>query len=268
MTGLVVWSLVAWLSPSSGAPVILGKQHSEYLVRAADRSFQFPSYRNNGYIQTVREEDGVDLVEVRVRNTQLASKMSGRHVSGLPAEMRALETQLNQTADGRLADQVSLIIGWLRDEIQADQSSEDGQQPEEILRRGSADCVGLANLTLFVLRKMGVEARYVTGLAYRRGDAAVMRLKGRVLHRWIEINYDDVGWVFCDPAGKVNFVEATYVVLGVEGLHPIADQLEKAFDARVELLRFSNGFRAVGAISELDNRIRVRPNRLFVNPKP
>jgi hypothetical protein len=109
---------------------------------------------------------------------------------------------------------------------------------------------------------MGVLARYVTGIAFRRDDKVVRTLEGSVLHRWIEIHYDDVGWVFSDPAGKANFVEATYLILGVAGKHPLEETLERAVGAEVELLRLRDGLRPAGYRTGLDSRLILRPNRL------
>jgi hypothetical protein len=42
-------------------------------------------------------------------------------------------------------------------------------------------------------------------------------------HRWIEVHYDDVGWVFSDPIQSLHYVPATYVRLASESLLPAAE---------------------------------------------
>ena len=260
---LLIW---AFSPPHEGARLVMGKQISRYVVRFPDTSFTFPDYRNNGYAQKVMHDRGDGLIEVRVKNSQLASKMKGCRVPPLPGKLEELAQELNAAADGRLADQVSLLVQWFHREIEYEWAYSEDQAVDSVIARMRGNCVGVANLMLFVLEKMGVEARYVTGVAFKDDDSVHLRLAGNVLHRWIEIRYDDVGWVFCDPAGKVNHVEATYLVLGVQDLHPLPELLQRAVDTRIELIKFEDGFRTIGALPSLDRRLRIRPNRLFVNP--
>ncbi len=264
MQMLLLITLFAGASSTDGARVVMGRQQCMFLSRSANESFRFPEYKNNGYIQKVDNLEGSNQITVQVRNSQLSSKMKARRVPKLPAPLRDLEQELNEARGGRLADQVSILIHWVRQEIEWESEVVSDQSPAAVLDRKAGNCVGLSNLTLYVLGKMGVEARYVTGIAFKQEDSVKLNLKGNVLHRWVEIRYDDVGWVFCDPAGKVNFVDATYMVLGVQGLHPLPELLDQAVDTQIELIRFSNGFKTVGSLAGLDSRIRVRPNRLFV----
>ncbi len=259
----LLWTL---LPSPEGARIVIGKQRSRFLIRSPDPSFSFPDYRNNGYAQKPFRENGEQYLEIVVRNTQLASKIKGRRVAPLPEPLKPLERELDAAASGRLAGQVAILVQWLRREVRANDHLGGDQDVAAVLGRKEGNCVGIANLMLFVLEKMGVQARYVTGIAFKATDRVHLVLEGDILHRWIEIHYDDVGWVFCDPAGKVNFVEATYLVLGVRGLHSLPDLLAGAVDTHVELIRFENGFKTIGALRGLDSRLRVRPNRLFVDP--
>jgi len=261
---LILTLLVAYDPPVPGARMEVGVQAGRYFVHGPV-SLDMPNYRNNGYAQRVVRKDGHAGIEVRVKNSQLASKLPRRRVAGMPAELADLTRQLN-AAEGYLADQAALVVAWLRANIAQDPAPGGDQSLQRVLAARRGNCVGLANLAIFVFEKLGMEARYVTGVAFKRGDPPSLKLEGNVLHRWIEIRYDDVGWVFCDPAGKVNFVEATYLVLGVDGLHPLPDTLARAVGARVELREFRNGFRLVGAASEPES-LRVRPNRLFAAPR-
>lgn len=266
MGTLLPMLLVAFLVGPEGARLILGQQKSRFVVRPAKQALEVFAYANNGYAQRIIPGDNVFYVDVEVRNSQLSSKMLGRHVTGLPAELDDLTAALNQAADGYLADQVGILIDWLGREISYDTQTNRDQSLSAILASRRADCVGLASLAIHVLETMGVNARYVTGVTYKRGDRVKLLLEGNVLHRWIEVQYDDVGWVFCDPAGKVNFVEATYMVLGVQDHHPLPSILQNAVGSRVEILEFNNGFQTVGAVPGATSNLVIRPNRLFANP--
>lgn len=264
---VVSWILCCLLmARPEGAKVLLGKQSSRYLVSPSREDLRFYGYQNNGFLQRIIPALSGFYIEVEVKNSPLSSKVKARTVAPLPKPLRSLERKLNDTSEGYLADQVGYLVEWLRDHIHLESDYNPNQSLEKVLRHGSANCVGLSSLALFVLQRMGVKARYVTGVTFLSGDRVRLLLEGKVLHRWIEIFYDDVGWVFCDPAGKINFVEATYLVLGIEDQHPLSELLENAVGTRVELLRFNNGLQTVGALPELNGRLKVRPNRLFVKP--
>lgn len=248
--------------PNRGALVQLGAQTAHFRITVAGQQNPFPSYSNNGYKQAVRYEKQAIYLEVKVRNKQLATKMRALKAANFPVELQQLQGYLNK-GQGSLADQVMALFTWLRQEIKYDMLTEEAQDLNTVLTRRRANCIGMANLSIFVLRELGLQARYVTGLAFQSEDRVKLHLEGNVLHRWIEVYYEDVGWVFGDPAGKVNFVEATYIVLGVEEVHPLPQHLQWAQGARVELLNFNNGLRTVTRIPEADSRLRVRPNRLY-----
>ncbi|MDJ0836677.1 MAG: transglutaminase-like domain-containing protein [Acidobacteriota bacterium] len=246
-----------------GARVMVGKQQAYYQVTPKQASLVLSDYSNNGFSQDVRLKNGKWDIQIEVGNRRLGSRMRGKVVSGFPDALAKLEMRLNMAAPGFFADQVALIMDWLRTEIDYSQTAGGAQDVATVMKTRKANCVGYCNLALFILDKMGVEARYVTGVAFRREDATRRLLEGEVLHRWIEIRYDDAGWVFSDPAGKVNFVEATYLVLGIRGVHPLDQTLEAAVGAGVQLKRLKNGLRRVGTLNTLDQRLKVRPNRMM-----
>lgn len=255
------------VSAPPGAQIIMGSQTAYFWVVPAIDSLALPDYGNNGYRQKVEKHNTMTLrIEVNVGNRQLGSKMRGRRVT-LPKPLVELEGLLNERIDGPFADQVALLMSWLRTELTYRGEVRQAQDVVSVLKRGSADCVGMSNVAQLVLAAMDVKSRYVTGIAFKPDDKNRRVLEGEVLHRWIEIQYEDVGWVFSDPAGKVNFVDATYIVLGIQGLHQIPSVLEDAVGTRVELLKLSNRMGRVGTQNGLDPRLRVRPNRLFVQPK-
>ena len=248
-----------------GAPVIMGTQRSSFRLIPATTGMPFPGYRNNGYRQTVEPGEAGYLIRIETVNGQISSKLKGRRVTLRPV-LAPLAEALNANHEEYLADQVTYMFEWLRREIQYETEWVADQTIEKVMRTRSANCVGLSSVAIEVLAAMGVRARYVTGIAFQRQDKAKLVLEGSVLHRWIEIHYEDAGWVFADPSGKVNFVEATYLVMGVDSVHPLEELKERAVGSSVELLKLENGFRVIGRIPGVDGRLRIRPNRLFVNP--
>ena len=257
----VAFCLFVANGPNTGAAVVMGRQSADYRLIRARSELELPSYQNNGFRQRVREEDETLRIAIEVDIARLRSSVPGRRVQGLPEEMAGLEARLNAAASGLLADQVAVLMSWLRSELRYHERAGKPQDVAAVLASGEGNCVGYSNLALFVLRQMGVSARYVTGVAFRRDDKVRRRLEGNVLHRWIEVHYEDVGWVFSDPAGKANFVEATYLVLGIDGAHPLSETLDLAVGSTVELARLRDGLRPVAVLTDLDGRLLVRPNQ-------
>lgn len=260
--------LMCWSDATGGASVLVGAQRAHYWVAFGEQPLDIPNYSNNGFSQASRGFPHHLEMEVEVENQPLRSRIRAKNPQRMPSQLAELETQLRALKEGTLTDQVALVIHWLRNEIDFVSDGNGPEQVTQVLAVKRANCVGMANLAIFILKRLGVKARYVTGIAYRLDDDVKLLLRGNVLHRWIEVYYDDVGWVFSDPSGKINYVEATYVVLGVEHEHAVADILKSALGAQVELLSFENGFAPVQRIPGLDPRLGVRPNRLVAFPHP
>lgn len=256
---LVLMMLLMNDKPPQGAAVIIGRQESHFELREVGEHLELQDYQNVGFNQAVtRGEDGWDI-HVAVTNEPLKSQAPGRIVRGLPVELAELQRMLNDNANKLLIDQVALLFDWISGNIQAEENYVADQSLLRVVQEKKGNCVGVANLAIFVLTKMDLNARHVTGVALRPGDPPVVRLKGVALHRWIEIEYPDIGWVFCDPVRSVNFVDATYWVLGIEGKDHIPPMVQSAFGAKMELVKIKSGFKKVGTFPAFSNRLRMRP---------
>jgi len=249
---------------SGGAAVWIGAQHADYEVLRASDGFQVPQYENNGFHQTVIKTSHGYEVRVEVENQPLRSKLRGRRPAPLPQELNGLQQALDLADSQLLTEQVAIVFHWMRNHIEYRDDLQSDQSVSSVIARRSGNCVGFSNLAIYLLDKLGLQARYVTGLAYKLDDPVRLTLKGNVLHRWIEVRYDDVGWVFSDPSGKINYVEATYLVLGIDTEHDLEPTLQDAFGSAVELMGFRNGFRRVSHRIDLDARLGIRPNLLSV----
>lgn len=246
------------LLAGDGGMLVLGDQRASYELRPRQADFQLPSYANNGFEQMVTREEGTTRIRVRVTNTPLKSETPAGP-NQLSADLGRLQTRLDAAAPITRVEQVSLVLDWLR----RDFVYEDGVVPGStrfMLANRRGNCVGFSNLAIYALGQLGIRARYVTGLAYEPDDQAKRLLEGPVLHRWIEVYYEDVGWVFSDPAGKINFVEGTYIVFGIDGVHPIPETLARAVSSEIELLSIDNNLHAVAREKSLHPSLLIRPN--------
>ena len=257
---------LAWGMP--GAPVLIGGQRASFVVRDI-RTPVFPDYRNNGFSQRTRQLDSGMQITVEVDNHPLNARLRGRRPLDMPAHLAGLARRLDQAAQGRLVDQVEIIFHWMRNEIAyTDEGPAVVQDAESVLARKSGNCVGFCNAAMYLISKLGVASRAVTGVAYKDTDSVKLKLEGLVLHRWIEVDYPDIGRVFCDPSGKIHFVEATYVVLAVHGVHDVAEGMRSALGGEIELIALLDGMKHISNRNDIDGRISVRPNSLVLPQYP
>jgi hypothetical protein len=265
-----------FVAEKTGAAVLSGVQQATY--RVSSGKIRLPVYVNNGFSQEWDSKAGNMLVQVH--NTVLKSRTPARPVPEFPESCRSLEKELHSKEIVLMSQQVATVLNWLRLNIHyvrsgpvpgelSERSGSGGEEmqesriPEtlgEILLQRRADCVGLSLVTQHLFSLLGIQSRFVTGVAYQKDDPAVLQLKGAVLHRWIEVYYPDAGWVFSDPSGKVNYVEATYLVIAVWGVHPVVPAVHRLFGEKIELMAFYNGFRYSGILPGLDPRVGVRPD--------
>jgi hypothetical protein len=90
----------------------------------------------------------------------------------------------------------------------------ESQEAAAVLERRSAYCTGAARLTVALLAAVGIEAREVAGWVVEPGPGK----RERGYHRWVEVYFPDVGWVFSDPLASHHWVPATYVRLASDEL--------------------------------------------------
>ena len=175
----------------------------------------FRDYRNQGYEVTVEK----GRATIRVDTSALGSRVGFR----LPPPDRAsrardpvvrLARALTAGSRSRY-EAVSRILGWIPANIDYVVDRRLSQEPARVLDRRSAYCTGLARLTVALLRAVEVPAREVSGYVVGGAPGA-----GQGYHRWIEVFYDDRGWVFSDPLTTHHYVPATYVPLASDRLLP------------------------------------------------
>lgn len=95
------------------------------------------------------------------------------------------------------------IVLWVSRNVRLVEGDEGLQDAGSVLRRRVGRCSGRANLTVALLRQMGVPARVVHGL--------LVRSDGAVWHRWGEAFLGSLGWRPFDPGVAVGGVGVRYV---------------------------------------------------------
>ena len=104
------------------------------------------------------------------------------------------------------AQAVTAILHWVGANILYDNTFSLPHDASAVLRNRSGICVGFSNLSVAMLRAVGIPARK------QRGCILWVLPHGGGGHHWIEVYYPDVGWVASEPMGDVNFISAKYIV--------------------------------------------------------
>jgi len=111
---------------------------------------------------------------------------------------------------------VSRILDWVARNIEYDLDREAPQDAVSVLERRSGYCTGVARVTVSMLEAVNIVAREIPG--YVAGEDQ-FGWPAR-FHRWVEVFYPDLGWVYSDPLVSHHYVPATYVPLASEALLP------------------------------------------------
>jgi transglutaminase-like putative cysteine protease len=178
----------------------------------------FEQYDNDGYSLAVSPSagGGVEL-SVRVSDAPLESRAP--FPNGRPRDRVLPRAPDRDALAARLAagattepEAVERILAGLARFVRYDPDRTRRQEPSAVFAERRANCVGLSELAVDLLARVGISARTVQGvLKSDPGSAGYDAAIGGVYHRWIEVHYPDRGDVFSDPSASVNGVDARYL---------------------------------------------------------
>lgn len=181
----------------------------------------FDQYDNDGYsLAVARGADGSLELSVRVSGAPLSSRAP--YPTGTPREA-SLPVSAERDAYARSlvegaateAAAVERILEGVATTVRYDADRTRKQDPANVFASKRAHCVGFAELSVDLLRRAGIPARTVQGILRTPSDADGYDSHiGGVYHRWIEIYYSDLGFVFSDPSASINGVDSRYIPFG------------------------------------------------------
>jgi len=135
----------------------------------------------------------------------------------------------------REAEVVEKVLNWICDNLSYDYSLQLPSDALSALHQRKAACVGYTNLAIALLRSLGIPARGAHGYlppGYEWGVTKEYwgtKINGGGFHVWMEVFYQDVGWVFHDPANSIHFVDPYHILLWIEGEKAKSNREEKGF---------------------------------------
>jgi hypothetical protein len=190
------------------------------------------------YLYGVRALD-LDTSPTRLTRLGRSRTVDGRYLA-LPTrslamgEIERLASEWTRDA-GSDYEQVRAIIQRLRSDFEYEVEELDFKGPEALLRflqvrRGY--CTYFASAAAMMLRTRGIPARVATGfLAHEwEEDEGRWIVRERDAHAWIEVAFQDVGWVTFDPTPAGAATEAAFHLLDEQGGTPWTARMSQALD--------------------------------------
>jgi hypothetical protein len=205
------------------------------------------SYTNAGY--RLRVEGGVATVEVSLAPLR---SLQGFELPPPTEGLDPVAALARAVAGGATTryQAVTQVLEWIARNLAYDLDRAAPQDAATVLARRTGYCTGVARLSVAMLQSLGIEARDVPGFLVAPAGATLPA----GFHRWVEVHYADVGWVFSDPLLALHYVPATYVRLASEALLPgpeiIPGRLLERRDRRL----------AVDLFTEVPSRLTLRRN--------
>jgi hypothetical protein len=208
--GVAVGAVVAVVASVALAGSLGAATH---MVSGSDRAtmlvptgVQIDAYQNSGYRLVV--EDSVAQVDIDLAPLESRQAFDERRLAPARTPEDRLARAVAAGAKTRF-DAVTRILGWISANIRYELDRAQPQDPRAVLARRSAYCTGTARLAVALLDSLAIPAREIAGYVVEELPGG----PGSGFHRWIEVFYDDRGWVFSDPLSSQNFVPATYLRL-------------------------------------------------------
>lgn len=217
---------------------------------------QITNYKNNGYeIRVLDEPDEFSKrVLVEIDLSPLGSKAPFPVTPGeVPADISGtflrpekaiqvghpqIRTMAEKVVKGAttIAEAYDRIANHLRDYITYDASPSVEQDALSVVRTHRGSCVGYTNLSIALLRSVGIPARYAHGYlppGYEWGISQEywgVKTSGGGYHAWLELYYPDAGWTFSDAEYSKNFVDPYHILRYIDDATPIPPQGEATLD--------------------------------------
>lgn len=223
MSGRRVLAL-ALLAAAAAAGAARPDELAVYRASGAESGL-FDQYDNDGYSLGVAPGPAGSLeLSVRVSAAPLSSRApfptgAPRDASLTVAPERDAYARSLVAGASTEVEAVERILEGIASSVRYDADRSRKQDPASVFASKRAHCVGLSELAVDLLRRVGISARTVQGILRTRPDAEGYDSHvGGVYHRWIEIYYADRGFVFSDPSASINGVDARYIAFGRRAL--------------------------------------------------
>jgi len=232
------------LRPAFAATKILTGKHTLVYDIVNPLGVEFlPQYGNSSYLQKVLQEDEFSkrvMIEVNLGplNSRAPFPLASQELPGemryflnsekdIPANEGNIGAEAKKlTQDARTVHEaVSAIFNWIVDNHTYDAGRNTPQDGRSVFYNRRGSCVGYTNLSIAMLRSVGIPARYAHGYLPPGYDWGIskkywgVQISGGGYHGWVEVYYPDIGWTFSDLLHSKNFVDPFHVLRYIDGIN-------------------------------------------------
>ncbi len=238
--GLILAGVFFCFAQAEAATKLLQGVHSiTYDIINPKGLCSIPNYSNNGFEQKIIAEDNFSkklkvTAKLEVFNSRIPFPIPDSSISRdlrvflKPEEriqsdnhlIRSYARELTRDAK-TVKEAFDEIINWVMDRLTY--KIETPQDAYSVLTNKLGSCQGYSNLSVALLRSVGIPARLVYGYL-PPGDiwGATKVYWGVEIqeggpHAWIEVYFPDMGWVSTDAERSKNFVDPFHIVLAIIG---------------------------------------------------
>ena len=233
-----------WFSPAFPSTKVLTGKHSVVYDIVNPTGVEFiPNYSNGSYSQKVLQEDEFSkriLIEINlaalnstapfpVSSQQLPNQARAFLVpeKDIPANEANILAQAKTLTQGSrtVPEAVTAIFNWIVDNFTYDAGRNTPQDGRSVFYSKRGSCVGYTNLSIGMLRSLGIPARYAHGYLPPGYDWGIskkywgVQISGGGYHAWVEVYYPDSGWCFSDLLHSKNFVDPFHVLRYIDGIN-------------------------------------------------
>jgi hypothetical protein len=191
---------------SPGDPIVIGSKQKEYLVIDPDDVLIPVTVNAYGYNQAVRRIDNgyVITVTTDIRPVIIDHPFVFKQ-NNLPEVFQCKHLINNLATAETVSDALRACLGWLDSTVEYLDDPDMLQNVDAVMERKSGNCVGRSNVLITLLQKLDIKANAVRGALYRNNSL--------FFHRWIEVAYNDIGFLPTSPGATQDFISPDHIIL-------------------------------------------------------
>lgn len=182
------------LSPfKSTIPFPIGERYRKDFIEELDLSTSVTMIRTTRIGTKTTKEEIIEKTPMTQREIDYLTNLAKHYTEGAKTQHEAVERVVRG-----IRSKVTYRLGT-------------SSNPADVMRSGKAYCEGYANAGLLLLRILGIPARVVDCYIPPGHMWGFGQQGSGGFHAYIDVYYDDAGWVSYDPQASIHFVDPFHI---------------------------------------------------------
>ncbi len=186
--------------------ILKGKWSVQYTIQDPQEKLILSEIHTRGFDQTFKKIHRGYLVTVTTDLSPIIITIPFTFQSGkLPPECQdqTLITSMQEVTS--MSDAVREVLAWVDKTAPYNEEASQSQTWKDVLQRHFGNCVGRSNLAIEILKSMDISCRPVSG--------CLVNNQKSVFHRWMEVDYPEIGALQSEPGVTQDFISPYHIVL-------------------------------------------------------